>query len=50
MQKYKNGFSLYTDAKPYAVNINYLVKSGDSDGIKLTDKMLKNAAIMFLSY
>jgi len=26
--KYKNGFSLYTDAKPYAVNINYLVKSG----------------------
>lgn len=45
--KYKNGFSLYTAAKPYAVNINYLVKSGDFDGTKLTDKMLKNAAIMF---
>lgn len=48
--EYKTGISLQTEGVPYEATINYTVESGDivqDDNIKLTDKMLKNAAIMF---
>ncbi len=47
---YKDGISLKTDSKPYEVTVNYLIESEDfnqNDKIMITDKMLKNAAIMF---
>lgn len=49
-QEYRDGLSLQTEAEPYGVTVNYLVKDGplaQSGEIQETDKMLKNAAIMF---
>ncbi|GAA0722390.1 hypothetical protein GCM10008905_13820 [Clostridium malenominatum] len=48
--EYKKGFELQTDSKPYGATINYLIKPGElsQNGVlAVTDKMMKNAAIMF---
>lgn len=49
---YKTGISLKTDNEPFEITVNYTVdleSEGliDNNEVKLTDKMLKNAAIIF---
>lgn len=46
----KDGISLKTEAKPYGMTVNYNIEAEDFmeyDSIQLTDKMLKNAAVLF---
>lgn len=48
--EYRNGMSLHTSSIPYSINLDYKVKPGDisQNGVyAVTDKMLKNAAIIF---
>ncbi|WZL72381.1 M56 family metallopeptidase [Clostridiaceae bacterium 35-E11] len=48
--EFKNGIALQTNIKPYGLTVNYNIKAEDFmeyGGIQRTDKMLKNAAMMF---
>lgn len=48
--EYRSGMSLHTSSIPYSINFDYKVKPGDisQNGVyAVTDKMLKNAAIIF---
>ncbi|KAJ52784.1 beta-lactamase regulating signal transducer with metallopeptidase domain [Clostridium tetanomorphum] len=47
--KYKNGFSLQTDSKPYGITINYNIKPEvlSQNSISKTNNMLENAAVIF---